>query len=31
MAAVATKIKKIGIIGSGHIGGNLGLLLGKAG
>ncbi len=31
MPAVATKIKKIGIIGSGHIGGNLGLLLGKAG
>ena len=28
---VATKIKKIGIIGSGHIGGNLGLLLGKSG
>lgn len=31
MAAVAMKIKKIGIIGSGHIGGNLGLMLGKAG
>lgn len=25
------EIKKIGIVGSGHIGGNLGILLGKAG
>ena len=31
MPTVAMKIKKIGIIGSGHIGGNIGLLLGKAG